>query len=110
MVQLRFFFQEWSRFDRARQHRKWRPLILIHESPKLWWKFAIERVLEMTKKRRLTTFIAKDTIIKRVYLLNAYSRAYRKKLESFLNEKNTSISAKKNEYVFLRGVLYLENF
>lgn len=29
LAQIRFLAREWARFDRARQHRKWRPVCSV---------------------------------------------------------------------------------
>lgn len=76
---------EWSRFDRAREHRKWRPLVRVSESPKRWWQFACSRVLEQNRRERRTT--SKEVVVNRTRLLNNYCRAYRRRLRAFVADE-----------------------
>ncbi|KAI1728822.1 vacuolar protein sorting-associated protein 13D [Ditylenchus destructor] len=84
IAQMRLLTREWARFDRARQHRKWRPLVGVKESPKSWWKFAIERTTDEWR-RCCSSLSTKDTL-RRVKHLNAYCRAYRRKLAGFIKD------------------------
>nr|XP_002733622.2 PREDICTED: vacuolar protein sorting-associated protein 13D-like [Saccoglossus kowalevskii] len=43
--------KEYERYEKARRHRKWRPLCKVKESPKLWWKFAINATLHCVQER-----------------------------------------------------------
>uniref|UniRef100_A0A183BUE4 VPS13 domain-containing protein n=1 Tax=Globodera pallida TaxID=36090 RepID=A0A183BUE4_GLOPA len=52
IVQIQSLAQDWAQFDRARSHRKWRPIVSVHESPKQWWRFAIGRTLDTTRAQR----------------------------------------------------------
>ncbi|VDN20443.1 unnamed protein product [Cylicostephanus goldi] len=78
MAELRALNREWARFERARQHRKWRPLTKIGENAGEWWRFAYDRVSEDTRRaqaRRSWHFA-----LTRARHLNAYCRAYRRRL------------------------------
>lgn len=78
MTELRAVNREWARFERARQHRKWRPLCSIGENAKEWWKFAYNRVLE--ESRRTNANRTWEFSHERAKRFNAYCRAYRKRL------------------------------
>ncbi|NP_001348705.1 Ricin B-type lectin domain-containing protein [Caenorhabditis elegans] len=86
MTQLRAVNREWARFERARQHRKWRPLCTIGENAKEWWKFAYNRVLE--ESRRANANRTWDFAHERASRFNAYCRAYRKRLIGLIANPN----------------------
>uniref|UniRef100_A0A915ER83 Chorein N-terminal domain-containing protein n=1 Tax=Ditylenchus dipsaci TaxID=166011 RepID=A0A915ER83_9BILA len=95
LAQMRVLGREWARFDRARQHRKWRPLVPISESPKSWWKFSYDRVVE--EHRRHHCCLSKENLLRRAKHLNAYCKAYRRKLVGLLkhfggSEKQTGVT------------------
>ncbi|KAI3414199.1 hypothetical protein GPALN_011656 [Globodera pallida] len=79
IVQIQSLAQDWAQFDRARSHRKWRPIVSVHESPKQWWHFAIGRTLDATRAQR--RFFSRAAVLARTRLLNAYARAYRRRLQ-----------------------------
>ncbi|CAB3411172.1 unnamed protein product [Caenorhabditis bovis] len=82
MTQLRALNREWARFERARLHRKWRPLCTIGENAKEWWKFAYNRVMEDKRKANSNRTWSFAAI--RAKQLNAYCRAYRRRLIALL--------------------------
>uniref|UniRef100_A0A1I7TSK2 Ricin B-type lectin domain-containing protein n=1 Tax=Caenorhabditis tropicalis TaxID=1561998 RepID=A0A1I7TSK2_9PELO len=86
MTQLRAVNREWARFERARQHRKWRPLCTIGENAKEWWKFAYNRVLE--ERRRTNANRTWEFAHERATRFNAYCRAYRKRLLGMIANPN----------------------
>lgn len=85
LAQIQVLTAEWSRFDRARQHRKWRPLSGVTESPKEWWRFAYWRILEQTRRQRTTA--SKDFVVQRAKLFNNYCRSYRRRLRAFVADE-----------------------
>uniref|UniRef100_A0AC34Q2R8 Vacuolar protein sorting-associated protein 13 extended chorein domain-containing protein n=1 Tax=Panagrolaimus sp. JU765 TaxID=591449 RepID=A0AC34Q2R8_9BILA len=85
LAQIRLLTREWTRFDRARQHRKWRPLMSIKDNPSAWWKFAIGRILEETHQNRQRS--SKKFLLTRANHLNGYCKAYRQKLEAYLADQ-----------------------
>lgn len=86
MTELKAVNREWARFERARQHRKWRPLCTIGENAKEWWKFAYNRVLE--ESRRTNANRTWDFAHERATRFNAYCRAYRKRLVGMIANPN----------------------
>uniref|UniRef100_A0A914GVN0 Vacuolar protein sorting-associated protein 13D n=1 Tax=Globodera rostochiensis TaxID=31243 RepID=A0A914GVN0_GLORO len=100
IVQIQSLAQDWAQFDRARSHRKWRPIVSVHESPKQWWHFAIGRTLDATRAQR--RFFSRAAVLARTRLLNAYARAYRRRLQVCVdvhidnatgeNDENSSLS------------------
>lgn len=87
MTELRAVNREWARFERARQHRKWRPLCTIGENAKEWWKFAYNRVLE--ESRRTNANRTWEFAHERATRFNAYCRAYRKRLLALIANPNS---------------------
>ncbi|KAI6192573.1 hypothetical protein M3Y96_01250300 [Aphelenchoides besseyi] len=85
LAQIRLLTTRWSMFDRARQHRKWRPLISIKQNPKQWWKFACGRVVEENRRQQSTA--SKQSMQQRARLMNGYCRAYRRRLRAFLADE-----------------------
>ncbi|CAD5233590.1 unnamed protein product [Bursaphelenchus xylophilus] len=85
LAQIRVLSAEWARFDRARQHRKWRPLTRITGNAKDWWKFAYGRIAEDNRKQRSTASAA--FVLKRAKLLNNYCKAYTRKLKAFVADQ-----------------------
>uniref|UniRef100_A0A915N7T9 Chorein N-terminal domain-containing protein n=1 Tax=Meloidogyne javanica TaxID=6303 RepID=A0A915N7T9_MELJA len=53
IAQIQQFMDDWSMFERARPHRKWRPNTSIISSPKRWWQFAINRQLEQIRNKNI---------------------------------------------------------
>ncbi|PIC46698.1 hypothetical protein B9Z55_006302 [Caenorhabditis nigoni] len=86
MTELRAVNREWARFERARHHRKWRPLCTIGENAKEWWKFAYNRVLE--ESRRTNANRTWEFAHERATRFNAYCRAYRKRLIGLIANPN----------------------
>ncbi|KAF1766140.1 hypothetical protein GCK72_006096 [Caenorhabditis remanei] len=86
MTELRAVNREWARFERARQHRKWRPLCTIGENAKEWWKFAYNRVLE--ESRRTNANRTWEFAHERAARFNSYCRAYRKRLIGLIANPN----------------------
>ncbi|KAK0393450.1 hypothetical protein QR680_000217 [Steinernema hermaphroditum] len=84
-AEIRLLCREWARFDRARQHRKWRPLMSISEDGHSWWKFAYGRIAEPTRKQRSSQ--TWHFAYERAKQLNAYCRAYRKRLISIIEKE-----------------------
>ncbi|CAI4229925.1 unnamed protein product [Auanema sp. JU1783] len=87
MIELRVLNREWARFERARQHRKWRPSSSISRSTaKEWWQFAFGRVTDekLTDHSRKTWQYA----LNRARLMNAYCRAYRRRLLGLVHNPN----------------------
>lgn len=94
--ELRLLGREWARYDRARQHRKWRPRqpLLPNKYPpssptdatgeiascsaRAWWSFAIRVELErigQERERASWAFAAR-----RARQITAYASAYRRRL------------------------------
>ncbi|CAI2346080.1 unnamed protein product [Caenorhabditis sp. 36 PRJEB53466] len=88
MTELRAVNREWARFERARQHRKWRPLCTIGENAKEWWRFAYNRVLE--ESRRANANRTWEFAHERAARFNAYCRAYRKRLVGMIANPNAT--------------------
>uniref|UniRef100_A0A7E4V616 Ricin B-type lectin domain-containing protein n=1 Tax=Panagrellus redivivus TaxID=6233 RepID=A0A7E4V616_PANRE len=88
LAQIRLLTREWARFDRARQHRKWRPLVAIKGNAKKWWKFAIDRVLDDTSRSRQRCTLT--FLLTRAKHLNAYCRSYRQKLEAYIADASAA--------------------
>uniref|UniRef100_A0A914XD20 Vacuolar protein sorting 13D n=1 Tax=Plectus sambesii TaxID=2011161 RepID=A0A914XD20_9BILA len=84
LAELRLLTREWGRYDRARRHRKWRPKEGVHGHARAWWNFAYERLLDETRRAREKRTIHYKTT--RAKHLNAYCRAYRRRLEQFLDQ------------------------
>uniref|UniRef100_A0A915ASC0 Vacuolar protein sorting-associated protein 13D n=5 Tax=Parascaris univalens TaxID=6257 RepID=A0A915ASC0_PARUN len=90
MAEIRLLGREWARYERARQHRKWRPLVTVGGNAKEWWNFAYNRVQDEAKQRN-----AKRTwkfALMRARHLNAYCRAYRRKLLAHLEAATAQIA------------------
>jgi hypothetical protein len=85
LAQIRVLATEWSRFDRARQHRKWRPITNIKDHAKEWWKFAYERVAE--ENRRIQPSTSRSFVVNRARLLNKYCQAYRRRLRAYVADE-----------------------
>ncbi|KAK6738704.1 hypothetical protein RB195_020674 [Necator americanus] len=84
MAELRALNREWARFERARQHRKWRPLMRIGENAAAWWRFAYDRVSD--DARRVQSRRSWHFALTRARHLNAYCRAYRRRLLSLIDD------------------------
>ncbi|VDM63985.1 unnamed protein product [Angiostrongylus costaricensis] len=84
IAELRALNREWARFERARQHRKWRPLTPIGENAKAWWRFAYGRVTD--EARRAQSRRSWHFALTRAQHLNAYCRAYRRRLLSLIDD------------------------
>lgn len=82
LAEIQLLGREWARYERARQHRKWRPLVSVGGNAKEWWNFAFNRVQEETSKKSMRR--SWRFALSRARHLNAYCRAYRRKLLSFL--------------------------
>ncbi|TKR64371.1 hypothetical protein L596_024918 [Steinernema carpocapsae] len=84
-AEIRLLCREWARFDRARQHRKWRPVTSISQNCKKWWNFAYQRIAEpMRKQKSSQTW---SFAYERAKQLNAYCRAYRERLISIIEKE-----------------------
>ncbi|KAJ1353259.1 hypothetical protein KIN20_009853 [Parelaphostrongylus tenuis] len=88
IAELRALNREWARFERARQHRKWRPMTSIAKSPKAWWRFAYDRVTD--DARRALSRRSWHYALTRARHLNSYCRAYRRRLLSLIDGSATS--------------------
>uniref|UniRef100_A0A0K0DCQ1 Ricin B-type lectin domain-containing protein n=1 Tax=Angiostrongylus cantonensis TaxID=6313 RepID=A0A0K0DCQ1_ANGCA len=86
IAELRALNREWARFERARQHRKWRPLTPIGENAKAWWRFAYGRVTD--EARRAQSRRSWHFALTRAQHLNAYCRAYRRRLLSLIDDSS----------------------
>jgi hypothetical protein len=95
LLQIRLLSREWARFERARQHRKWRPILPVSESPKKWWHFAFNRIVE--GNRRQHAHCSTESIYQRAKLMNSYCRAYRRKLETHMADNASKQKESKNE-------------
>lgn len=84
-MQVQILTAEWSRFDRAREHRKWRPHASILEDSKQWWRFAYSRVFEQNRRQRTTA--SREFVVNRARLMNNYCRAYRRRLRAFIADE-----------------------
>ncbi|CAJ0587158.1 unnamed protein product, partial [Mesorhabditis spiculigera] len=84
MSELRALNREWSRFERARTHRKWRPVANVMGNAREWWRFAYDRVLDDT--RRTNTRKTWSFALTRARHLNAYARAYRRRLIMLMSD------------------------
>nr|CAD2137310.1 unnamed protein product [Meloidogyne enterolobii] len=76
---------DWSMFERARPHRKWRPNTSIISSPKRWWQFAINRQLEQIRNKNICR--ESKALFARLHLVNTYCKAYRHRLNCFLTSQ-----------------------
>ncbi|MCP9261504.1 hypothetical protein DINM_004861 [Dirofilaria immitis] len=96
LLEMSSLGKEWARFDRARQHRKWRPLITVGENAKEWWNFAYNRIQnqERQRKTRCTWSFAYN----RAKQLNSYCRAYRRRLLSYLETAAISATGQSNKF------------
>ncbi|GMR36378.1 hypothetical protein PMAYCL1PPCAC_06573 [Pristionchus mayeri] len=83
MRDMRAVTREWTRFERARPHRKWRPEGEIQGSAKEWWIFAKNRIVaegKLDSFRRTWSFA-----LSRAHHLNVYARAYKRRLLSLIH-------------------------
>nr|CDP97328.1 Bm2386 [Brugia malayi] len=89
LLEMSSLGKEWARFDRSRQHRKWRPLTTVGENAKEWWNFAYNRVQDQERQRKIrhTWSFAYN----RAKQLNSYCRAYRRRLLSYLETSAISV-------------------
>ncbi|KAI6230473.1 Ricin B-type lectin domain-containing protein [Aphelenchoides fujianensis] len=83
--QMRALSAHWTLFDRAREHRRWRPAVPVGAAAARWWRFAADRVREQNRRRRSTASAAR--LAERARLLNAYCRAYRRTLRAFVADE-----------------------
>ncbi|VDN01283.1 unnamed protein product [Thelazia callipaeda] len=88
--------KDWARFDRSRQHRKWRPLTTIGENAKEWWNFAYNRVQDKERERK--TRHTWSFAYNRAKQLNAYCRAYRRRLLSHLEAATISATGHSDKF------------
>ncbi|VDO35323.1 unnamed protein product [Onchocerca flexuosa] len=88
--------KEWARFDRSRQHRKWRPLVTVGENAKEWWNFAYNRVQDQERQRK--TRCTWSFAYNRARQLNSYCRAYRRRLLSYLDTAAVSVNGQSNKF------------
>ncbi|RCN23983.1 hypothetical protein ANCCAN_30328 [Ancylostoma caninum] len=95
MAELRALNREWARFERARQHRKWRPLMHIGENAAAWWRFAYDRVSD--DARRVQFRRSWHFALTRARHLNAYCRAYRRRLLALIDEPTLRTSIDRTE-------------
>ncbi|VDM43833.1 unnamed protein product [Toxocara canis] len=93
MAEMRLLGREWARYERARQHRKWRPLVTVGDNAKEWWTFAYNRVQDETKQKsaRRTWQFA----LMRARHMNAYCRAYRRRLLAHVEAASAKKAAEK---------------
>uniref|UniRef100_A0A1I7VNQ7 Ricin B-type lectin domain-containing protein n=1 Tax=Loa loa TaxID=7209 RepID=A0A1I7VNQ7_LOALO len=89
LLEMSSLGKEWARFDRSRQHRKWRPLTTVGENAKEWWNFAYNRIQDQERQRK--TRRTWSFAYNRAKQLNSYCRAYRRRLLSYL--ETAAISA-----------------
>ncbi|KAL3994358.1 hypothetical protein ACH3XW_21415 [Acanthocheilonema viteae] len=87
---------EWARFDRSRQHRKWRPLTTVGENAKEWWNFAYNRIQDQERQRK--TRHTWSFAYNRAKQLNSYCRAYRRRLLSYLETAAVSTTGQSNKF------------
>ncbi|GMT14509.1 hypothetical protein PFISCL1PPCAC_5806 [Pristionchus fissidentatus] len=83
MRDMRAVTREWARFERARPHRKWRPIGEVHGCTKEWWIFAKNRIVaegKLDSFRRTWSFA-----LSRAHHLNVYARAYKRRLLSLIH-------------------------
>ncbi|CAK5099008.1 unnamed protein product [Meloidogyne enterolobii] len=85
IAQIQQFMDDWSMFERARPHRKWRPNTSIISSPKRWWQFAINRQLEQIRNKNICR--EPKALFARLHLVNTYCKAYRHRLNCFLTSQ-----------------------
>uniref|UniRef100_A0A915M5F0 Vacuolar protein sorting-associated protein 13 second N-terminal domain-containing protein n=1 Tax=Meloidogyne javanica TaxID=6303 RepID=A0A915M5F0_MELJA len=85
IAQIQQFMDDWSMFERARPHRKWRPNTSIISSPKRWWQFAINRQLEQIRNKNICR--ESKALFARLHLVNTYCKAYRHRLNCFLTSQ-----------------------
>ncbi|KAI6230488.1 Ricin B-type lectin domain-containing protein [Aphelenchoides fujianensis] len=83
--QMRALSAHWTLFDRAREHRRWRPAVPVGAAAARWWRFAVDRVREQNRRRRSTAPAAR--LAERARLLNSYCRAYRRTLRAFVADE-----------------------
>ncbi|CAG9534944.1 unnamed protein product [Cercopithifilaria johnstoni] len=88
--------KEWARFDRSRQHRKWRPLTTVGENAKEWWNFAYNRIQDQERQRK--TRHTWSFAYNRAVQLNSYCRAYRRRLLSHLETAAVSVTGQSNKF------------
>ncbi|KAK5974246.1 VPS13 domain-containing protein, partial [Trichostrongylus colubriformis] len=91
IAELRALNREWARFERARQHRKWRPLTHVGENAAAWWRFAYNRVSD--DARRVQSRRSWHFALTRARHLNAYCRAYRRRLLAMIDDPTTARSS-----------------
>uniref|UniRef100_A0AAF5PWJ8 Ricin B-type lectin domain-containing protein n=2 Tax=Wuchereria bancrofti TaxID=6293 RepID=A0AAF5PWJ8_WUCBA len=96
LLEMSSLGKEWARFDRSRQHRKWRPLTTVGENAKEWWNFAYNRIQDQERQRKIrhTWSFAYN----RAKQLNSYCRAYRRRLLSYLETSAISASGQSNKF------------
>ncbi|KAI6238683.1 Ricin B-type lectin domain-containing protein [Aphelenchoides fujianensis] len=83
--QMRALSAHWTLFDRAREHRRWRPAVPVGAAAARWWRFAADRVREQNRRRRSTAPAVR--LAERARLLNAYCRAYRRTLRAVVADE-----------------------
>uniref|UniRef100_A0A1I7WZT6 VPS13 domain-containing protein n=1 Tax=Heterorhabditis bacteriophora TaxID=37862 RepID=A0A1I7WZT6_HETBA len=101
MAELRALNREWMRFERARQHRKWRPLNHVSTHAAEWWRFAYDRICD--ESRRMQSRRTWHFALTRARHLNAYCRAYRRRLLSLIGNPVDRIPHYIVIFVFNRG-------
>ncbi|KAH7710836.1 Protein C25H3.11 [Aphelenchoides avenae] len=94
LAQIRILGREWARFDRARAHRKWRPLVPVNGNSKQWWLFAYHRIVEENRRQRSAH--SSQYLTQRARLLNSYCRAYARKLEAHLTDHTKASKEKES--------------
>uniref|UniRef100_A0A0K0EZ74 Vacuolar protein sorting-associated protein 13D (inferred by orthology to a human protein) n=1 Tax=Strongyloides venezuelensis TaxID=75913 RepID=A0A0K0EZ74_STRVS len=95
LIQMRALANEFKRFDRARKYRKWRPKEKVSGNSTLWWKFAINRVIDSIKRKNITN--TWDYAISNAKVINKYSYIYKKKLVLHLKDE---IKKRKKHEIF----------
>ncbi|CEF67763.1 Vacuolar protein sorting-associated protein 13D [Strongyloides ratti] len=95
LIQMKILTNEWKRFDRAKNYRKWRPKNEIYGNAVLWWKFAIGRIIDNIKKKNLRN--TWEYVLSKTRIINKYSFLYKKKLILYLRDE---IKNNKKQEVF----------
>ncbi|VDK72688.1 unnamed protein product [Litomosoides sigmodontis] len=96
LLEIRSLGKEWARFDRSRQHRKWRPLTTVGQNAKEWWNFAYNRIQDQERQRK--TRHTWSFAYNRAKQLNSYCRAYRRRLLSCLEAAAVSTTGQPNKF------------
>ncbi|KAK0428668.1 hypothetical protein QR680_010939 [Steinernema hermaphroditum] len=98
-TEIRLLCQEWTLFDRARQHRKGRPTVSVSEDARSWWKFAYRSISGPARKKRYSQ--TWRFAFERVKQLNTYCRAYRSRLLWLIEQEEAKENAEEESYQFV---------